>query len=64
MIRFIVKRMRKDPSCGAEWENLEILEADCPEIEEVLKRGGLSETGYDVSEVIAVERVMELETSA
>lgn len=56
MLRVVIKRMRKDPHCGAEWESIEILEIDCPPLEDVLMRGGLSDNGYDISQVIAVER--------
>ncbi len=57
MIRAIVKRMRRDPASGAEWDTFEVVEAECPELEEVLRRGGLSENGYDVSQIIAVEKL-------
>ncbi len=41
----------------AEWDTFEVVEAECPELEEVLRRGGLSENGYDVSQIIAVEKL-------
>lgn len=55
MIRFIVSRKRRDSVSGAEWSDIETIDAECPALEEILKRGGYGD-GYDISQLIGVER--------
>jgi hypothetical protein len=54
MIRFILKRKRKNP-CGLETANFEHIDIACYWLEEALTRGGMSETEYDHTELIGVK---------
>jgi hypothetical protein len=57
VLRFIVQRKIAHHN-GLQTENLETLDADCPALENILRRGGLGESSYDYSELLGVE-VME-----
>lgn len=56
MIRFILKRKHKadpDPGCGT--VALETLDVQVPELEKVLRRGGVSQYSYDITELVGAE---------
>ncbi len=56
MIRFILKRkVKNDPDPASGTELLETLDVDVPELEAALKRGGVSQYAYDISELVGVE---------
>ena len=57
MIRFIVRRKRKDDPFSAGYESLETFIADVPILQEALLRGGTSQDGYDLTELVGVEVV-------
>lgn len=47
MIRLILKRYTADRFSGAEREEFETLDIDCPQLEKVLTRGGYDQSSYD-----------------
>lgn len=55
MIRFIIKR-RQDNSYDCVSSNFETIDAECPELEQALTRGGkmVGSPGYDISELVGV----------
>lgn len=56
MLRFVVRRKQKDSLVsGAEWETLETIDVDLPELERRLEQGGFGDSGYDVTELVGVE---------
>lgn len=56
MIRFVIRRRLLDRGTGLATEGLETVDANCPELERVLRGGGLDPHGaYDHREVAGVE---------
>jgi hypothetical protein len=49
MLRFILKRMTKDSCTGLESSVYITVDCRSPELELLLTKGGMSETGYDVT---------------
>lgn len=55
MLRFILRtRMRFEPS-GCEMEMLHTVDNDIAALEDALRSGGQSETGYSVTQLLGVE---------
>lgn len=61
MIRFIVKRKFKGDPYAAGHDTFETFFADVPILEEALTRGGVSQNGYDVTELVGVEIIRATE---
>ena len=61
MIRFICRHNWKDSISGAESHSLFTIDAEIPEIESVLTKGGFGENGYEFNECIGVEVVIQKE---
>lgn len=57
MLRAVIRYKVKDQYNGAEYQRLQTLEIDCPELETVLRDGGMSESGYSITELVGVEVV-------
>lgn len=58
MLRFVIRRKMLDLGSGAKTEGLETVDADCPELEQVLRGGGIDPHGaYDTREVAGVELI-------
>lgn len=55
MIRFIIKRKFKGDPYAAGTETFETFTVDVPELEAALTRGGVSQNGYDISELMGAE---------
>ncbi len=55
MIRFIFARRVKNSHNGAETDFFETFDMDIPELENIIARGGQSETGYDITELVGIE---------
>ena len=55
MLRAIISHRMRDPVSMCEWETFETLDFECPALEALLSRGGLSEGAYDVSAVHGIE---------
>lgn len=54
MLRFIIRRKWRDGVSGLETDEFATLDTNCPELEEILKRGGFGDSGYDYSSVAGV----------
>lgn len=52
MIRFILLRKIRDGVNGLEFQTHATLDAEVPELESALKRGGLGESSYDLTTCI------------
>ena len=55
MIRFILIRRWKDQNTGLETNTPYTLDVDLPLLERLLQGGGISETGYDYTELLGAE---------
>lgn len=55
MLRFIIKSEWRDGYNGAAGEDLSTLDIDVPALEEILSRGGFSETSYQRCSLVGVE---------
>lgn len=55
MIRFIIKHKQKIRFQNAEHERIYTLDAECPELEAELSRGGFGEDSYDTRQVLDTE---------
>ena len=55
MIRFIGKREYKCQHSGATYSELFTVDADVPELAEILCGGGVSENGFDVRQLVGCE---------
>lgn len=56
MLRFILKCKNGDQTCGRlDWEYLYTLDIDVPALEQALTRGGRSQYGYELHELVGVE---------
>lgn len=62
MLRFVIRRRELDRGTGLATESLETVDADCAELERVLRGGGLDPHGaYDHREVAGVEVLPDAE---
>ena len=63
MLKFILKRMIKDSNNGL--ESTVFITVDCrsEELELLLTKGGVSESGYDVTDMVGVEIIPPAKTS-
>lgn len=55
MLRAIIKRKWKDSANGATGEQIMTLDFVCEALQSELSRGGLSEDGYEIFELVGVE---------
>ena len=55
MIRFILKRKYRDDKSLLNADHFETLDCEVPELEKLLNRGGTSEYGYDITDLIGAE---------
>lgn len=55
MLRVILRRRHKDRCTGLESAGYQTVDIDVPEIEEILRGGGVAEDGYDVRELAGIE---------
>lgn len=55
MLRAIIRTKIKDQYNGAEYEGLQTVDIDCPDLENLLNVGGMSENGYHIAELVGVE---------
>ena len=55
MLKFILKRSTKDSNNGLESSVFITVDCRCEELELLLTNGGVSETGYDVTDLLGVE---------
>jgi hypothetical protein len=54
MVRFILKRKYRDEHSGIQSFHHETVLCDVPELQEAMCRGGCSEMGYDVTELVGI----------
>jgi hypothetical protein len=54
-LRAIISHRMRDPVSLADWETFETLDFDCPALEAILTRGGLSDGAYDISTIHGIE---------
>jgi len=57
MIRFIIKLKLKNKFHDAEHDRIYTLDAECPELETDLSRGGFGEDSYETHQVMDAEIV-------
>ena len=57
MLRVIIKHEHKDSCNGLESEDFETIDILAPEIEQALRSGGYSESGYSYRSVVGVELI-------
>lgn len=56
MLRFILKCKQGDQTCGRlDWEDIYTIDVDVPALETVLRKGGRSQYGYELHELVGVE---------
>lgn len=55
MLRFIIRRKMHDRFSGLTTDDLETIDADCPDLERVLRGGGSGQEAYDHRSVAGVE---------
>ena len=55
MLRFILQRSHQDEHNGASGTTWETFDCDVPNLEAMLKRGGRSEGGHDLTHMVGVE---------
>ncbi len=62
MLRFVIRRRMLERGSGAQTEGLETVDAECLELERVLRGGGIDPHGaYDIREVAGVEVLPDAE---
>lgn len=63
MLRFVLKRTVGivNVACGQVSSGLETLDAECPELEAMLRRGGFGPDGLDQTELLGVAAVLKVE---
>lgn len=64
MIRFILKRKHRDNISGAEWTEMETFESHFSPLQAALQRGGMGQDGYDLTELVGVEIVGAVDSTA
>jgi len=65
MLRFVIRRRELDRGTGLATESLETVDAECQELESVLRGGGLDRNGaYDYREVAGVEVLPDKRTGS
>lgn len=57
MLRFILKRRKNDVYSGAVFSEMYTLDVDAPDLETALNYGGYGEQGYDLTELVGVEKL-------
>jgi hypothetical protein len=55
VIRFILKRKHKSDPYAAGTECYETIVAEVPNLEQVMQRGGVSQNGWDITELVGIE---------
>jgi hypothetical protein len=57
MIRFVIRRVRRDGETGLASDSYFTIDDDVQELERVLRLGGFSESGYDTCSLLGVELI-------
>jgi hypothetical protein len=57
MLRAILKHRLRDANSGAEQEFFQTIDFECPALEETMKHGGYNEAGYEVVDLVGIERL-------
>ena len=55
MLRVILRHSVRDQFSGASWVEYQTMDIEIPELEARLRSGGLGDSGYDITQVFAVE---------
>lgn len=55
VIRFIIKTQRVCRISGMDYSGLSTFDAECPELEDLLSRGGSGESGCEIHQVVDAE---------
>lgn len=55
MLRFVIRRKMLDRGSSLASEGLETVDAECPELERVLRGGGTGMDSYDYREIVGAE---------
>lgn len=55
MLRAIIRNKVKDKYSGGEWENIETIDVNCPELESILSSGGYGDGGYQIAQLVGIE---------